>query len=167
GLDGAEAAGPGAGIAQDHEGGGACLPALADVWAARLLAHRVQLEPTHDVLQLGIVRTAGEPYPQPFGPPGVDGHHRIALGAAVELEGSDVSHCYQYPKGCTNSVSIERDLLREGLQPAADTLQEAGCGDAVQHPMVKAETQIHHRPDGDRIPLQYYRPLHDRVHRQD
>ena len=59
GLDGTEAAGARAGIAQDHEGGGAGLPALADVGAAGLFAHRMQLEAAHDPFQLGVVPPAG------------------------------------------------------------------------------------------------------------
>src|SRR5207244_3152911 len=45
---------PGADVAQDHEGGGAVLPALADVGAMRLLAHRVELEIPHQVLELCV-----------------------------------------------------------------------------------------------------------------
>src|SRR6266853_1138456 len=59
GLDRAEAAGPGAGVAEDHEGRRARLPALADVGAARLLAHGVQVEAAHDLFQLGIVGATG------------------------------------------------------------------------------------------------------------
>ena len=44
GVDLAEAAGPGAALAVDHEGGGAVGPALVDVRAARLLAHGDQAE---------------------------------------------------------------------------------------------------------------------------
>ena len=42
GLDVAEGAGARAGVAHDHEGGVLLVPALADVRAARLLAHRDQ-----------------------------------------------------------------------------------------------------------------------------
>ena len=41
---GAIAARARADVAENHEGGGAVVPALADVRAARLLAHRVQAE---------------------------------------------------------------------------------------------------------------------------
>src|SRR4029453_4437228 len=44
GLDGAEAAGAGAGIAQDHDRRRALIPALADVGAACLFAHGVERE---------------------------------------------------------------------------------------------------------------------------
>ena len=42
GLDVAEGAGARAGVAHDHEGRVLLLPALADIGAAGLLAHRVQ-----------------------------------------------------------------------------------------------------------------------------
>src|SRR5439155_9137137 len=167
GLHGAEAASPGAGVAQDHEGGGACLPALADVGTTRLLTDGVQLEPAHDVLELGVVRAAGKPDPQPFGSAGIDGHHRIALRAAVELDGGDVSHCYQYPRGRPNSVSIQRNLLGEAFEPPPDALQESRGGDAIEHAVVEAQAAIHHHSYGDLISVHYHRPLHDRVHGQD
>ena len=47
GVDQAEAAGPRAALAVDHEGGGAVGPALEDVRAAGLLAHRDQVEVAH------------------------------------------------------------------------------------------------------------------------
>ena len=40
GLDVAEGAGAGAGVAHDHEGGVLLVPAFADIRAAGLLAHR-------------------------------------------------------------------------------------------------------------------------------
>ena len=98
GLDGAEAASPRAGVAEDHEGRGASLPALPDIGAARLLAHRVQLEAAHDALQLGIVVAAGKAHAQPLRPLGVDRDHRVPLRAAIELDRSGVSHCYKYPR---------------------------------------------------------------------
>jgi len=86
GFHRAEAAGPGTGVTQDHEGGGAGLPAFADVRAARLLAHGVQVEPAHDALQLGVVRPTRQADPQPVGTTGVDRDDGVALGAAVELD---------------------------------------------------------------------------------
>ena len=54
GLDVAEGAGAGAGVAHDHEGGVLLVPALADIRAARLLAHRDQAVFLDDVAGLGI-----------------------------------------------------------------------------------------------------------------
>ena len=50
---------PGADVAQDHEGGGLVLPALADVGAARLLADRVQAQLAHHGLDVRVVGAAG------------------------------------------------------------------------------------------------------------
>ena len=52
GRDGAEAAGAGADVAQNHEGGGSVFPALAHVGAAGGFADRVQVERAHDALEL-------------------------------------------------------------------------------------------------------------------
>ena len=57
-LDVAEAAGAGAGVAQDHHRGVALGPALADVGAGRLLAHRVQPLRAHQ-LAGGVVARRG------------------------------------------------------------------------------------------------------------
>ena len=47
GLDRAKSAGAGAGVAEDHEGGGFFGPAFTEVKAAGLLAYRHQLGFTH------------------------------------------------------------------------------------------------------------------------
>ena len=52
-LHGAEGAGPGADVAQDHEGGGAGVPAFPEVGAARLLADSDQLLLAHQRGDLG------------------------------------------------------------------------------------------------------------------
>ena len=65
GGHGAEAAGARADVAEDHEGGGAVLPALAHVGAARALANGVQPERAHDALQLLVVLPAQELHAQP------------------------------------------------------------------------------------------------------
>src|SRR5439155_1674947 len=75
--------------------------------------------------------------------------------------------CYQYPKGRPNSVSIHRDLLGEAFKPAPDALEESGGRDAVEHTVVEAQAEIHHRSDGYRISVHHNWPLYDRVHRQD
>ncbi len=50
----AEGAGARAGVAHDHEGGVLLLPALADIRAAGLLAHRVQAVGAHERVRLVI-----------------------------------------------------------------------------------------------------------------
>jgi len=57
--DSAVSAVSGADIAQDHEGRGAMLPTLADVRAMRFLAHRVQVEVTHQLLEPYVVGATG------------------------------------------------------------------------------------------------------------
>ena len=64
-LDVAEAAAPGAGVAEDHERGGAALPALADVRARRLLADRVEVLGLDQVLQLAVPRAARRRHLEP------------------------------------------------------------------------------------------------------
>ena len=66
-LDGAEATGPRADVAENHDRGGALLPALPDVGTVGFLAHRVQRQAAQDALQLVVVLTAGESGLDPFG----------------------------------------------------------------------------------------------------
>ena len=56
----------GAYIAQDHERGGAAVPAFADVGAMGLLADRVQLLAPHQRFQFDVPGAARGPYFQPF-----------------------------------------------------------------------------------------------------
>ena len=56
GVDLAEVAAPGALVAADEEGGLAVLPALVDVGAAGLLAHRVEALGLHQALELLVLR---------------------------------------------------------------------------------------------------------------
>ena len=106
--DGAVGAVPGADVAQDHEGGGAVLPALADVGAVRLLAHGVQLQLTHELLEAQVVVATGglhlEPLRLPLGKRvaavashdldellshggGGEGRTRVQVGRSVRVEG--------------------------------------------------------------------------------
>ena len=81
GLDGAEAAGTGAGVAQDHDRGGALLPALPDVGAAGFLAHRVEGQAAHQALELLVVGAAGQARPDPVR---VAARRGAAVGGGVE-----------------------------------------------------------------------------------
>src|SRR5215212_4927969 len=69
GENGAEAAGAGADVAQDHEGRGAVVPALADVRAARLLADGVEVEAAHGLSYIAVALSHGRPGFKPLGPP--------------------------------------------------------------------------------------------------
>src|SRR5690606_18043766 len=57
---------PRAHVAQDHEGGGLVLPALADIGAARLLTDRVKPELAHHPADPGIVLAAGRLHREPI-----------------------------------------------------------------------------------------------------
>ena len=67
GLDRAEAAGPGARVAEDHDRGGALVPALPDVRAVGLLADRVQVQAAQQALQVVVVVAGRDPRPDPVG----------------------------------------------------------------------------------------------------
>src|ERR671917_1928242 len=69
GQNGAEAAGAGADVAQDHEGRRTVVPALTDVRAAGLLADRVQPEAAHGLFYVAVALPHGRPGFQPPGPP--------------------------------------------------------------------------------------------------
>src|SRR5436853_3064732 len=67
GLHVAEAAAPRAGVAEDHEGGRAALPALADVGARRLLANSVESLVLDQLVELAVTRAAGRRPLEPLG----------------------------------------------------------------------------------------------------
>ena len=72
--DGAVGTVPCADVTQDHEGGGAVFPALADVWAAGLLADGVEVELPHQLLEMQVIRPARGAHLEPA---------RLALGQGV------------------------------------------------------------------------------------
>ncbi len=65
GLDRTEPARPGAGVAKDHDRGGALVPALPDVRAAGLLADRVEVQAAEHALQVVVVLARRHPRPDP------------------------------------------------------------------------------------------------------
>ncbi len=67
GLHGAEPAGPGARVAEDHDRGRALVPALPDVRAVGLLADGVQVEAAEQALELVEVVTGRHPGADPVG----------------------------------------------------------------------------------------------------
>ena len=67
GLDRAEAAGPGARVAEDHHRRGALVPALPDVRAAGLLAHGVEVEAAQQALEVVVVVARRHPRLDPVG----------------------------------------------------------------------------------------------------
>jgi hypothetical protein len=92
--DGAVGAVPGADIAENHEGRGAVLPALADVRAMRFLAHRVEVQVAHELLEAQVVRASGRLHLEPgrlplrkrLGP--MPAHDLVEGFAHVQREGS-------------------------------------------------------------------------------
>ena len=82
GLDLAEAATAGAGVAHEQEGGRAAPPALADVGAHGLFAHGVQALAAEELGELAVLRAVGRPDAQPFGPPAA-GQQAVAGGAGA------------------------------------------------------------------------------------
>src|SRR5207237_6369938 len=52
-------------VAEDHEGGGAVLPTLANVGATRLLADRMQVERAHQLLEMQVVGPARRAHLEP------------------------------------------------------------------------------------------------------
>ncbi len=86
GVDLAEAARAGAPVAEDHERRGAVGPALVDVRARGLFAHRVQVEIAHQPLRGPEPATQVGPHPHPLRSPGVglDPLRDSRLGQAPE-----------------------------------------------------------------------------------
>src|SRR5439155_2745994 len=85
GLDVAEATPPGAGVAEDHERGGAALPALADVRAGGLLADRVQVLGLDQLRQLAVLRAARRRNLEPW---------RLALAQRAHVRTEDLEHVH-------------------------------------------------------------------------
>src|SRR5579883_1035722 len=74
--DGAVGAVARADVPQDEEGGGPAFPAVADVGAAGLLAHRVEGLGPHDAHELVKGRARREPDLEPLGTPRLPRHGR-------------------------------------------------------------------------------------------
>ena len=82
-LDVAEPASAGALLAEDQEGGLPVLPALVDVRAPGLLAHRVEVEAPHDPLEVAVVRPERGLDLQPVRSPGVSRDRRLRASDRV------------------------------------------------------------------------------------
>src|ERR1700683_2281030 len=83
GLDVAEAAAPRAGVAEDHERGGAALPALADVGAGGLLADGVQVLGADQLGELAVAPPAGWRHLEP---------RRLALAQRTHVGAEHAQH---------------------------------------------------------------------------
>ena len=85
GLDVAEAAAARAGVAEDHERGGAALPALADVRAGGLLADGVQVLRADQLGQLAVALAAGRGHLEP---------RRLALAQRPHVGAEHAEHVH-------------------------------------------------------------------------
>src|SRR5207248_9116866 len=90
GGDRAKAAGARAGVAQDHEGRRAPVPAVEDVGAAGLLANRVQALFAHELLELLVILTLVHAHADPFRKPagGIDDLNHDAVPTNAGWRGS-------------------------------------------------------------------------------
>src|SRR5690242_4734873 len=66
----------------------------------------------------------------------------------------------------TRSPSVQRGVHRHRLQPLPRGGQETGGLEAVEHPVIEGEAEVHHRLDAEH-PVDRNGPLLDRLHRQD
>ena len=97
GEHGAEAARPGADVAEDHEGRRPGRPALADVRAVGALADGVQAVARDDAARLRELRPLRQAHPQPLrpapdrGPGGVGVRHPAAPAVAISAPASGLA----------------------------------------------------------------------------
>ena len=99
GLDVAEAAAARAGVAEDHEGGRAAIPAVADVGAGGLLADRVQVLGLDARAQLAVARAAGCGDLEPRG---------LAIAQAVDLAAEHLQHVHPARIGARSRLVLAR-----------------------------------------------------------
>ena len=133
GLHGTEPAGPGAGVAQDHDRGRALVPALPDVGAVGLLADRVEAEAAHQALELVVVLAGRHPGTDPVGmaPGGA-----AAAGRRTAVESA--AHRDRQLRARMRAGAVVRGRTSEALEPSSgvyaegvdDPLLEAARGEA-------------------------------------
>src|SRR5579859_3088053 len=110
GFYGAKTATACANAAQDHEGRSSVSPAFADIGAARLLAHRVQLFAAHQLLEVFVVLSLWRAHPEPFRAAlRYNGHHVVFLRLVSQGRGKPG------PYPIRDSL---RSRVRAGLAPA-------------------------------------------------
>jgi hypothetical protein len=116
GLDGAEAAGAGAGIAEDHDRRRALLPALPDVGAAGLLADGVEGQVAQDALELVVVGAGRKPGPDPLRVP----TQRLR---SISRRRRERAAAHGDGQRFTRGVAVTRTGRREDRQLATHQLQ--------------------------------------------
>ena len=137
GLHIAEGAGPGAGVAHDHEGGVLLRPAFADIGAARLLADGDQTVVADDLLGFRIDRRTRRLHPDPL---------RLAQERRIGLVG-----LFRVAEPCIEECC---HWLASGPEGAVDQDQDAGAGNGDDQlpskpprPMPKASSSCRQRTD--------------------
>src|SRR5262249_2167796 len=136
--DGAEATAAGADVAQDHERGGAVLPALADVRAARLLAHRVEVLLAHQRLQAHVARSPGGAHLEPGRLAPRDTERRIGLDDRqcqlhVAKDRRDLAHYATATYPVTRNGAPNRSPITPS-RPGAPVRPRRGGGRAPRTP---------------------------------
>ena len=111
GLHVAVRARPRARVPQDHERGGAALPAIADVRAGRLFAHGVQFGVPETPSEIEVIVTAGSGYFEPLGEASLHCQRRLdpTIRAGNSLSRSDA------PGPCTaeyQMTALRREFWR-------------------------------------------------------
>jgi hypothetical protein len=123
GGDVAERAGAGANRAQDHHRGMALRPALPDVRAGRLLAHRVELERAHQLARLAVFRRGRRLDPDP---------RRLALDRVVRAV--CLLRMANAGGGRSVCISISHDVSDIGPAPRRSTARFAAPS-GLGHPV--------------------------------
>ena len=90
-LHGAEPARARAGVPEDHERRRPRAPTLGHVRAVRFFANGVERLRTHELAQVLVLGTHGQPDLQPFGTRAVDRHDRVRLSAPARAGTLDLA----------------------------------------------------------------------------
>ena len=103
--DVAEAACPGALVAENHESGRPHSPTLEDVGTPRLFAHGVQVESAHHLLQIRVFAVHPGCHPHPFG------SRRLARQTAVHQHRFFGAFLRRERAGCKQTIDLEGSAL--------------------------------------------------------
>src|SRR5262249_26029537 len=125
-LDGAKAAASRADVPQNHEGGGALIPAFADIRAGRAFAHGVEAEAADQVLQFLVVSAGRRGGAQPLRPFARRGNRTELFlyctgGAATPTDSAALTRLSQLP--CATGIPLRRRSasVRHSGSPATST----------------------------------------------
>ena len=154
--DRAVGAGARADVAEDHEGGRAVVPALADVRAVRVLADGVELEVAHDAAQPEVVLRPRRAHLQPLGL-GLAGLHELQRRfnhSPLSILSRSCSHLSRSPGSATRS--FRRDAWRQRRScstrgtPAIRRFPKRARPNAGRpDPRLARAQRSHHRRRGD------------------